>query len=93
MPTISIRLIGSLQVLMGTKTIPVDLAPDATVRDLLITIQRDYPKLAARILLDDQPDPDVLIAVNGSSISLLHGLDTSLAGVNEVILIPPLMGG
>ena len=93
MPTKTIRLIAGLQVLMGTKTIPIDLAPDATVRDLLIAIQREYPKLAARILLDDQPDSDVLIAVNGTSISLLHGLDTSLAGVDEVILIPPLMGG
>jgi MoaD family protein len=90
----TIRLIGGLRVLMGTKTIPIDLDPEATVRDLLHALQRDYPRLAARILLDDdQPDPDVLIAVNGTSISLLHGLDTSLAEVDEVILIPPLIGG
>ncbi len=89
--TQSIRLIAGLRGLMGTKQIEVTEC--GTVRELLRVIERDYPVLAARILEDGHLNPDVLIVVNGQPMYALKGLATPLLPTDDVMMIPPLLGG
>ncbi len=90
---VTVRLFAGLRALLG-KTIPVEVGPQPSVRDVLHAIRCDYPILRDR-LFDDQGqlDPDVILLVGGENIVVLQGLETPVDDSGEMMIIPPMVGG
>jgi MoaD family protein len=89
-----IRLSAGLRKVAGSKAVDVPVTPAATVRDLLHSLRETNPALAAHILTDDgNLIESFRLIVSGQHIDFLQGLDTPIHETDEIMLIPPLMGG
>lgn len=77
---VRLRLFAALREQVGLDELELDLAPGATVDDLLTRVCGIHPVLRGR---------SFAIAVNHS----YTGRDRSLAAGDEVALIPPVSGG
>lgn len=89
-----IRLSAGLRKIAGSKAIDVSISPAATVRDLLYSLHEVNPPLAAFILTaEGELIEGVQLIVGGQHINFLQGLDTPIGETDEIMLIPPLMGG
>jgi molybdopterin synthase sulfur carrier subunit len=90
----TVKLLATLRSVAGAREIAVPVGADATVRDLLRSINRVNPALGARILEDDgQLKSGIQLVVGGRHIDLLQGLDTPVADADNLMLIPPVSGG
>jgi molybdopterin synthase sulfur carrier subunit len=90
----TVKLLATLRTVAGAKEISVPVGADATVRDLLQSINRVNPALGARILEDDgQLKNGFQLVVGGRHVDLLQGLDTPVADADNLMLIPPVSGG
>ncbi len=92
--TKTVKLSATLRQIADAKVLEVDLARDATVRDLLQVLSVRYPALAEFILASsDALKPGIQLLVDGRHIDFLQGFDTPLEQAQQVFLIPPIMGG
>lgn len=90
----TIRLSAQLRTVAGAKTVDVVVPQDGTVRDLLLGLFQANEPLASHILGDGGGlNPGIQMLVGGRHIDFLQGLDTPLAGANDLMIIPPLAGG
>ncbi len=89
-----IRLFASLRQAAGVSELAYSLAAGARVRDAVELLVASYPGLSGR-LVDEQGRlrDAVSIFVDGRNIRLREGLDTPLAGVEELAMFPPVAGG
>lgn len=90
-----VKLFANLQQVAGGPRVEIAVGPDATVRDVLDALFAKVPALRDEIM---EPDGKatrqfVSIMVKGRLIRDLQGLDTSVAGVNEIAIFPPVAGG
>ncbi len=92
--TKTIRLSAQLRQLAGDKVAVVEVAPGATVADLLQAINRAYPRLGARIL-DEQGHlhAGIQCLIDGRHIDFLQGLESPVEQAGDLMLIPPVLGG
>ena len=92
---ITVLLPGVLQPLVGGQSYLTASADGAvTVGQLLDTVTGEYPVLARR--LRDETGAlrrFVNIYVNGDEVRRLKGLDTEVAGGQEVLIIQSVAGG
>lgn len=80
-----------LRTLAGADTIMVQLGDGATVRHLIDAIQAVYPAVAAQLINDDGDLSDVVrVFIHGRSA---ESLDMPIRPDDEVILVPPMVGG
>jgi sulfur-carrier protein len=92
--TKTVKLSATLRQFADAKEIDVALPPDATVRDLFVTLTSDYPALVEYVLeSSDTLKPSMQLLVDGRHIDFLQGFDTPLAQAQTIFLIPPIMGG
>jgi MoaD family protein len=90
----TVKLLATLRSVAGAKEVSVPVGADATVRDLLRSINRVNPALGAHILeVDGQLKSGIQCLVGGRHIDWLQGLDTPVAGADSLMLIPPVSGG
>ena len=90
----TIRLSAQLRTVAGAKTVDVVVPHDGTVRDLLRGLFQTNEPLASHILDDAGGlNSGIQVLVGGRHIDFLQGLDTPLAGTNDLMIIPPLSGG
>ncbi len=89
-----IRLFASLRQAAGVAELAYPSGPDARVRDAVSLLVARYPALSGRIVDEKGNLRDaVSIFVDGRNIRLRQGLDTSLAGAEELAMFPPVAGG
>lgn len=89
-----IRLSAGLRKIAGAKAVEVLIGPSATVRDLLHGLREANPALAARVLTPEgELVEGIQMIVGGQHIIFQQGLDTAIGEADEVMMIPPLMGG
>lgn len=89
-----IRLFASLRQAAGVSELAFPLAGDAQVRDAVDLLVASYPALSGKLVDEDGRLRDaVSIFVDGRNIRLRQGLDTSLAGADELAIFPPIAGG
>ena len=94
MTTKSIRLLASLRKVAGAPSVDVSMDGVETVRDLLAAIARDHAALANAILDEHGTlSESVQLLVNGRNVMWLQGPDTPVSADDELVLIPPVVGG
>jgi len=64
-----------------------------TVRELLDDLTERFPPLRTRLFEDGELAPFVNVYVGGEDVRTLEGLDTSVNGSADVILLPAMAGG
>lgn len=79
---VSIKLFARLRELVGTGTLERTLIDNATISDLIQSLQKEFPKLA-------EAAPRTIISVNRE----FADADTPLADGDEVAFFPPVSGG
>jgi molybdopterin converting factor small subunit len=92
---ITVRFVGSLRAFVRKSKLTLQLDESASIRELIVRIVADQPKLK-RALIDpelDDPRTNSLILVNGKEIGVLEGLDTKLENGDELTLISVVHGG
>jgi molybdopterin converting factor small subunit len=89
MPTVTVRLLGGLAVPLPTRTIRVEVSPGATVRELVLRLEREIgvDDLAERL------DAHCLVAVDGTEVGHLGGWDVQLSDGAVVSIVPAMVGG
>ena len=89
-----IRLFASIRQAAGVSELEYQVSPDARVRDAVDLLVARYPALSGKLIDESGSLRDaVSIFVDGRNIRLRQGLDTSLAGAEELAVFPPIAGG
>jgi len=92
--TKTVRLSAQLRQLAGGKVAVVDVPPGATAADLLRALDRAYPLLGARILDENgQLHTGIQFLIDGRHIDFLQGLESPVEQAQDLMLIPPVLGG
>jgi molybdopterin synthase sulfur carrier subunit/adenylyltransferase/sulfurtransferase len=90
----TVRLSATLRTVAGAKQVEVPVRSQATVRDLLATLKVVNAPLAAYILAPDGTlNAGIQVIVGGRHIEFLQGLETPIGAHEDLMIIPPLMGG
>jgi len=74
----------------GERQVEVD---GDTVRELLDDLAERFPPLRSRLFENGELTPFVNVYVGGEDVRTLDGLDTSVNGSSDVILLPAMAGG
>jgi len=74
----------------GERQVEVD---GDTVRELLDDLAERFPPLRSRLFENGELAPFVNVYVGGEDVRTLDGLDTSVNGSSDVILLPAMAGG
>lgn len=89
-----IQFYATLRQIAGGKTVEVELAERATVRELLAALEQRYPAFAPLMWRPDGSLSDYFkVFVNGREIRHLQLLDTPVPPAAEVDIFPPVAGG
>jgi molybdopterin converting factor small subunit len=91
-----VRTIGTLQALLGSGELAVDLEADCRVADLLGALGDAHGEaLRLRLTGVDSPavPPAIRVLVNGRDIGALDGEDTLLHDADDVLILTPVAGG
>ena len=87
------KLFADLAEAAGTKEAEVVVEPGATVGEALDALVADHPDLRERVLDDSELRDHVNLLRNGTNVHNEEGLETELAGGDELALFPPVSGG
>ena len=92
---VTFKLVGAFRKAYGSSEATTEIGAKERLNVVVKKIAKHSPELR-RLLIDPElnnPLPNAVILVNGRDIGLLNGLETELAGGDEVILIPVIHGG
>ena len=87
-----VKVFGAFRERLGEGAREVELAPGATVNDLLDTLGAALPDLVAD-LRKGLSDGYLNVLVDGRNARFLNGLETQLDGGETVSFLPPIGGG
>lgn len=87
MPKIRVKLFANLREFTKTKELEME---GSTVKEVLVTLCKEYPGLADMLFRDGDLRPYINVFLNGKNIP---GLDTSLKPADEIAIFPPVSGG
>lgn len=91
---VELRFFATFREAVGQKTIDREFDADATVGDVLESIEAEYPELAGDILDDAGAiRPHLSVLKNGREVVHLDGTETKVADGDRVSVFPPVAGG
>ena len=91
MGLVNVRLFANLREIVGNPHLTVEAG---TIREVLTTLQAQYPALRAMLCDDDgEVRSYITILVNGKNIREIEALATLLSDGDEVAIFPPVSGG
>lgn len=89
-----VKFLATFYDMAKTLRMEVEVPDDATISDLLKTIDEKISPSISKTLLDgDKVRDGYNILVNGRAIEFKKGLQTELSDGDEVVLLPPIGGG
>lgn len=91
---IELRFFATFREAVGQREVAHEYPDDATVGDVLASLEAEYEGLAGE-LLDEDGDvrPRLSIMRNGRNVIHLDGTETSLSDGDELSVFPPVAGG
>lgn len=91
---LELRFFATFRAIVGQKTVERTVPDDATVGDVLASLEEEYPDMAGRLLDDDGAiRPQLSILKDGRDVVHMDGANTSLADANSLSVFPPVAGG
>jgi molybdopterin synthase sulfur carrier subunit len=91
MGLVNVRLFANLREIVGNPHLTVEAG---TIREVLTTLQAEYPALRSMLCDDDgEVRSYITILVNGKNIREIEALTTLLSDGDEVAIFPPVSGG
>jgi molybdopterin synthase sulfur carrier subunit len=91
---VQVKFLASLYDVTKVLKTEIELPDNATVIDLIRTIDKAVSPNFSSVILDDGKLKDqYVVLINGRSIDFLHGLETRLNNGDEVTFLPPAGGG
>lgn len=91
---VQVKFLASLYDVTKVLKTEIELPDNATVMDLIKTIDKAVSPNFSSVILDDGKLKDqYVVLINGRSIDFLHGLETRLNNGDEVTFLPPAGGG
>ncbi|MCG2864184.1 MAG: MoaD family protein [Vulcanisaeta sp.] len=92
---VQVKFLASLYDVTKVLKTEIELPDNATVMDLIRTIDKVVSPNFSSVILDDDGrlKDQYVILINGRSIDFLHGLETRLSNGDEVVFLPPAGGG
>jgi len=91
---VEIKVYATLRDVVGGTTVQLQTGPEVTVDEILQQLFSKYPELQQK-LLNGQGDMHSAfhILINGRDARYINGLETVVAGTDEVRIFPPVGGG
>jgi len=91
---VQVKFLASLYDVTKVLKTEIELPDNATVMDLIKTIDKAVSPNFSSVILDDGKLKDqYVVLINGRSIDFLSGLGTRLNNGDEVTFLPPAGGG
>jgi len=90
---IELELLGALARIAGSRSIRIEVADNATVRDVLSMVRGMQRGIEEYIVLSENRVSNVIVLVDGRDIGVLDGVETKLRDGSKVTLIPVVHGG
>lgn len=90
---IECRFFATFREAVGQKILPWELDEDATVGELLRTLEAEYDDLDGMLIEDGEVRAGLSILKNGRDVVHMDGTETPLADGDEVSVFPPVAGG
>ena len=92
---VKVNLYATLRQMAGNKTVEIDVAEAATLRQLIASLAAHYPALRARLLDENgEVQQHVHVFVNGRDMAFLPSkIDTVIKPDDAVNIFPPVGGG
>lgn len=90
---LELRFFATFREAVGQKTLMQDVDMDATVGDVLHSLEDEYDGLTGQLLEDGGLRPHVNVLKNGREVLHLDGLATELDSGDTISVFPPVAGG
>ena len=89
-----VKIFATLRQLVGEKEVEVRVDAGDTVRNVLEKLTAEYPAFRERLLdSDDNLQGSITVFINGRSIELLDGLNSTIQESDQLAIFPLLAGG
>ncbi|AGB32955.1 MoaD family protein [Natrinema pellirubrum DSM 15624] len=90
---IDLRFFATFREAVGEKERTRTVADDATVGDVLASLEAEYEGLEGQLLADGEVRPQLSVLKNGRNVVHMEGVDTTLEAGDVVSVFPPVAGG
>ncbi|GAB7090174.1 MoaD/ThiS family protein [Halorubrum luteum] len=90
---LELRFFATFREAVGGKTIPYEVDDDATVGDVLRSLEGKYDGLADQLIADGELAPQISVLKNGREVLHMDGLDTAIDDGDQLSIFPPVAGG
>ncbi|MFD1585857.1 ubiquitin-like small modifier protein 1 [Halorientalis brevis] len=91
---LELRFFATFRAIVGQKVVDREVPDDATVGDVLSTLQKEYPDMNDRLLDEDgEVRAQLSILKNGRNVVHMAGSATSLDDGDTLSVFPPVAGG
>ena len=91
---LELRFFATFRAIVGRKTVEREVPDDATVGDVLSTLQEEYPDMNDRLLDEDgEVRAQLSILKNGRNVVHMEGSATPLDDGDTLSVFPPVAGG
>lgn len=90
---LELRFFATFREAAGGKIVEHEAPDDATVGDVLRSLESTYEGMDGRLIVDDGLAPQINVLKNGREVLHLDGLDTELSDGDRLSIFPPVAGG
>ncbi|MFB6267585.1 MAG: ubiquitin-like small modifier protein 1 [Halodesulfurarchaeum sp.] len=90
---LELRLFATFREVVGQKTVHREFPDDATVREVLESLESEYEDLEGSFLEDGELRSQINVLKNGREVLHLDGLETRVADGDTISIFPPVAGG
>jgi len=91
---LELRFFATFRAIVGQKTVDREFPDDATVGDVLSSLQEEYPDMNDRLLDEDgEVRAQLSILKNGRNVVHMEGSATQLEDGDTLSVFPPVAGG
>ncbi len=90
---LELRFFATFREAAGGKTVAYEVDDDATVGDVLASLEAEYEGLAGNLLVDGDLAPQINVLKNGREVLHIDGVDTELSDGDTLSVFPPVAGG
>ncbi|WIV68669.1 ubiquitin-like small modifier protein 1 [Natrialbaceae archaeon AArc-T1-2] len=90
---LELRFFATFREAVGRKELEREFDDDATVGDVLETLEGEYDGLEGQLIEDGEIRPQLSVLKNGRDVAHMEGVATDLEDGDLLSVFPPIAGG